>query len=472
MIEEPVKPMKKKHQISFDEEVALKLQAEFDEEERLAREKAEKEKEANIALIEEWDDIQAKIDVDHQLAERIARKEQESCSRMKKRLTLYQQNRLSRLGCSKRAGEELEQESTKKQKVDEDKDTTTVKSPSIVGWKIYKEGKKSYYQIMRVDGKSQMYRIFIHMLKSFSSEDLYKLVKAKYESTRPVKDLDFVVWGDFEDNKLDILKKISRFRRNVRIKILLNIASITAAHIRVNAAHLFNAAEGVNVASKEVSTAELVNQRIKLTFMQVNKNLTNIQAQKTKLMQGILKKKMNLLKTALNCQYGIPILPQTHLLQNQIIREEVQERKKQVLWMICKTSKGKKREANAEAEALRKNLQKETKNLVTQAEAAKSSGTNIFSTVSTTAKASDDSENLIEMISEALEDESGVDSMQEELLQFEIQKVWILVDFPYGKKAIGTKWEYRNKKDERGVVVRNKARLVAQGHRQEEGIDY
>ncbi|GJV97774.1 putative ribonuclease H-like domain-containing protein [Tanacetum coccineum] len=57
-------------------------------------------------------------------------------------------------------------------------------------------------------------------------------------------------------------------------------------------------------------------------------------------------------------------------------------------------------------------------------------------------------------------------------LAFEIQKVWILVDLPYGKKAIGTKWVYRNKKDERGVVVRNKARLVAQGHRQEEGIDY
>ncbi|GJW16137.1 putative ribonuclease H-like domain-containing protein [Tanacetum coccineum] len=75
-------------------------------------------------------------------------------------------------------------------------------------------------------------------------------------------------------------------------------------------------------------------------------------------------------------------------------------------------------------------------------------------------------------ISEALEDESWVDAMQEELLQFKIQKVWILVDFPYGKKAIGTKWVYRNKKDERGVVVRNKARLVAQGHRQEEGIDY
>nr|GEX44722.1 putative ribonuclease H-like domain-containing protein [Tanacetum cinerariifolium] len=75
-------------------------------------------------------------------------------------------------------------------------------------------------------------------------------------------------------------------------------------------------------------------------------------------------------------------------------------------------------------------------------------------------------------ISQALEDESWVDAMQEELLQFKIQKVWILVDLPFGKKVVGTKWVYRNKKDERGVVVRNKARLVAQGHRKEEGIDY
>nr|GEX36424.1 putative ribonuclease H-like domain-containing protein [Tanacetum cinerariifolium] len=53
-----------------------------------------------------------------------------------------------------------------------------------------------------------------------------------------------------------------------------------------------------------------------------------------------------------------------------------------------------------------------------------------------------------------------------------ISEVWILVDLPYGKRAIGTKWVYRNKKDERGIVIRNKARLVAQGHTQEEGIDY
>nr|GFB59447.1 putative ribonuclease H-like domain-containing protein [Tanacetum cinerariifolium] len=48
----------------------------------------------------------------------------------------------------------------------------------------------------------------------------------------------------------------------------------------------------------------------------------------------------------------------------------------------------------------------------------------------------------------------------------------ILVDLPYGKRAIGTKWVYRNKKDERSIVIKNKARLVAQGHTQEESINY
>nr|GEY87845.1 hypothetical protein [Tanacetum cinerariifolium] len=52
------------------------------------------------------------------------------------------------------------------------------------------------------------------------------------------------------------------------------------------------------------------------------------------------------------------------------------------------------------------------------------------------------------------------------------RKFWVLVNLLHGKRAIGTKWVYRNKKDERGIVVRSKARLVAQGHIQEEGINY
>ncbi|GJS03140.1 putative ribonuclease H-like domain-containing protein [Tanacetum coccineum] len=75
-------------------------------------------------------------------------------------------------------------------------------------------------------------------------------------------------------------------------------------------------------------------------------------------------------------------------------------------------------------------------------------------------------------VSKALSDPAWVEAMQEELLQFKLQKVWILVDLPKGHRAIGTKWVYKNKKDERGIVIRNKARLVAQGHTQEEGIDY
>ncbi|GJV17157.1 ribonuclease H-like domain-containing protein [Tanacetum coccineum] len=58
------------------------------------------------------------------------------------------------------------------------------------------------------------------------------------------------------------------------------------------------------------------------------------------------------------------------------------------------------------------------------------------------------------------------------LSQEEPKKVWTLVDLPLGKRDIGTKWVYRNKKDERGIVIRNKARLVAQGYTQKEGIDY
>ncbi|GJV13746.1 putative ribonuclease H-like domain-containing protein [Tanacetum coccineum] len=75
-------------------------------------------------------------------------------------------------------------------------------------------------------------------------------------------------------------------------------------------------------------------------------------------------------------------------------------------------------------------------------------------------------------VAQALEDPSWVDAMQEEMQQFKFQNVWVLVDLPEGKYAIGTKWILKNKRDARGIVVRNKAKLVAQGHRQEEGNDY
>nr|GEW17898.1 putative ribonuclease H-like domain-containing protein [Tanacetum cinerariifolium] len=75
-------------------------------------------------------------------------------------------------------------------------------------------------------------------------------------------------------------------------------------------------------------------------------------------------------------------------------------------------------------------------------------------------------------ISDAFQDPSWVEAMQEELLRFKIQNVWSLVDCPKGVRPVGTKWVLKNKKDERGIVIRNKARLVAQGHTQEEWIDH
>ena len=62
--------------------------------------------------------------------------------------------------------------------------------------------------------------------------------------------------------------------------------------------------------------------------------------------------------------------------------------------------------------------------------------------------------------------------MQDELAEFERNKVWELVPKPNDRMIIGTKWVFRNKKDEDGNVIRNKARLVAQGYKQQEGIDF
>ncbi|GJR61587.1 hypothetical protein Tco_1503749 [Tanacetum coccineum] len=129
-------------------------------------------------------------------------------------------------GKEKREGEELMQENAKKQKVEDDKETAelkqcleiipdkeeitidviplVVKSPSIFSWKIHKEGRKSYYQIMRADGKSQLYMIFSHMLKSFSREDLEDLYKLGYLKTMFEPHVEDTVWRNQQDyNILD-----------------------------------------------------------------------------------------------------------------------------------------------------------------------------------------------------------------------------------------------------------------------------
>ncbi|GKB68525.1 hypothetical protein Tco_0929937, partial [Tanacetum coccineum] len=259
------KPLKKKDQIKFDEEIAQRLQAqmqaELEEEERLAR---EREEDANIA---EWDNAQAMMDADYELAARIQAQELRAEEQRRKPLTKAQKrnqmctylknmagfthNQLKNKsfdefqkafdktmswidsfvpvdsevvkgskdraegsetraeGSSKRAGKDLQQESTKKQKMDDDKekeelkqcfeivpddgdDVTidaiplSVKIP-IVDYKIYQEGKKSFFQIIRADGKTQMYLTFSKMLKNFYKEDLealWRIVKARFKKTK------------------------------------------------------------------------------------------------------------------------------------------------------------------------------------------------------------------------------------------------------------------------------------------------
>ncbi|GJX60865.1 hypothetical protein Tco_0292255 [Tanacetum coccineum] len=220
--------------------------------ERLAR---EREEYANIA---EWDNVQAMIDADYELAVRLQAQEQEELTIEEKsrlfvelmdkrkkhfaRLRAEEQRRKPLTKCwidsfvpmdsevvkgskdraegsetraegsSKRAGEDLQQEFAKKQKMDYDKekeelkqyfvidgddvtiDATplSVKIP-IIDYKIYQEGKKSFFQIIRANGKTQMYLTFSKMLKNFNREDLevlWKIVKARFKKTELVKYMD------------------------------------------------------------------------------------------------------------------------------------------------------------------------------------------------------------------------------------------------------------------------------------------
>ncbi|GJZ82407.1 hypothetical protein Tco_0647580 [Tanacetum coccineum] len=149
---------------------------------------------------------------------------------------------------------QIVQESVKKQKVDDETDTAglqkiikvipeeeevaidaiplSIKPSKIVSWKIHKEGKKSYNQIERANGSSKMYLVFSHMLKSFDREDLedlYRLVKDRYGSTRPEEGFDRVLWGD-------LMTMLEPHGRIVGIKRLLDAVMISDAHIGVTAA--------------------------------------------------------------------------------------------------------------------------------------------------------------------------------------------------------------------------------------------
>ncbi|GJT83146.1 hypothetical protein Tco_1057488 [Tanacetum coccineum] len=121
-------------------------------------------------------------------------------------------------GSSKRAGDELESDKSKKQKIDEH---------VIVEYKIDKDGRMGYFKLIRADGSSKWYSSMIKMLQDIDREDLetpWKLVKAKHENTRPEEDYERVLWGDLkspsehpkEKYNLDPATKLARAKPNKR----------------------------------------------------------------------------------------------------------------------------------------------------------------------------------------------------------------------------------------------------------------
>nr|GEZ50044.1 Gag-Pol polyprotein [Tanacetum cinerariifolium] len=75
-------------------------------------------------------------------------------------------------------------------------------------------------------------------------------------------------------------------------------------------------------------------------------------------------------------------------------------------------------------------------------------------------------------IKEAMADSVWIESMQEELHQFDRLDVWELVDRPLCTNVINLKWLWKNKRDEKNTVIRNKSHLVAKGFAQKEGVDF
>ncbi|GKB73658.1 hypothetical protein Tco_0935070 [Tanacetum coccineum] len=212
--------MKKKVQIMLDEEDTLKLQAKFDEEERLAREKAKKEKEANIALIEEWDDIQAKIDADHQLAERLQAQEQEELSDAEK-ATLFQQllEKRRKHFAAKRAEERRNKPPTKAQQ----RQIMCTYLKNMEGYKL---------KDLKSKGFDYIQEIFDKAFKREIAE-----VDDDQEAAK-IKELMEII-PDEEKVAIDaipLVVKSPRIGRIVRIKSLLNAVGITAVLIDVNAA--------------------------------------------------------------------------------------------------------------------------------------------------------------------------------------------------------------------------------------------
>nr|GFA44617.1 hypothetical protein [Tanacetum cinerariifolium] len=221
MVEKPLK-MEKKDQISFDEQEARRLQAKIDEQDRLAEEKAQLIEDENYMKKSNKKEQRTKPPTKAQKRNRMCVYLKNMARFTHKQLknknfdevlksfdktmswinsfvpidfeVVKDKTVLTQESSSKRVGDKLDQERSKKQKVKDDKESKelkrcleiipddrdditiydiplSIKTP-IIDYKIYKEGKKSYFQLFGADGNSQMYYTFSKMLKNFDKEDL------------------------------------------------------------------------------------------------------------------------------------------------------------------------------------------------------------------------------------------------------------------------------------------------------------
>ncbi|GJX04932.1 ribonuclease H-like domain-containing protein [Tanacetum coccineum] len=271
----PVKKLSKKDQLMLDEELAFKLQAEEEEEEeRLAREKAQQIEEVNIA----WDDVQARVEADYQLAQRLQAQETELVEESSKKAKAE----IAQESSSKRAGTELEQESIKKQKVDEDKETTELQrltkivpdeeevaidviplateTPSIEGYEKVLWGDLKTMFDPHVDDQvwrnQQDYRVLdwkiydscgFHSLR-MQHMHIHMLVEKRYPLTP-------AIITDMLNKKLQC-DHFSKMGRIVEIKRLHDDLEVTAAKLMPLVYKLLLLVLEANAASTKVTTAQ------------------------------------------------------------------------------------------------------------------------------------------------------------------------------------------------------------------------
>nr|GEX43616.1 hypothetical protein [Tanacetum cinerariifolium] len=200
-------PLQKKDQMRIDEEYARKLQANKQEATRLS--KAQQDEEANNS----WDNIQAMMDANRLLTERLQEREREAFSEVQKaRLEMRKVNDFVAMDSEAQKSNENvkpiidDTEELKKcmEIVPDNGDEVLIKatpissrSPTIIHYKIHKEGKKNYFKIIRVDGNSQVYQTFERMFKNFNRDDLevmWAIVKDRFKKEKPVDDMDNILF--------------------------------------------------------------------------------------------------------------------------------------------------------------------------------------------------------------------------------------------------------------------------------------